>query len=129
MFWIYLSHCLYEHTDIARYQAAHNVSKSLASLSKEERLAVLSVVCSDLIKIKQPPEPQPTTPAPAVQTIQPASVLGSGTTPPSSPALSVWREKLDFLLEQQAITADPAQKFQLKKAVEEARQKIKELGG
>jgi len=46
-----------------------------------------------------------------------------------SPALAIWREKLDFLLEQQAICADPAQQFQLKKAIEVARQKIAELGG
>ena len=43
-------------------------------------------------------------------------------------AVAVWREKLDFLLQQEAITADPTQKFQLKKAIEECRAKLRELG-
>jgi hypothetical protein len=46
----------------------------------------------------------------------------------SSAALAVWREKLEYLRQQEAITADPAQKFALKKQIEEAEQKIHELG-
>ena len=42
--------------------------------------------------------------------------------------LNAWREKLDYLQQQQAITADPAQKFALKKQIEEAQAKIQELG-
>ena len=52
--------------------------------------------------------------------------------PPSaadSAALALWREKLEFFLEQEALTADPAQKFQLNKAIKECRAKIGELGG
>ena len=44
-------------------------------------------------------------------------------------ALSVWSEKLAFLEEQEAIVADAAQKFALRKQIEEARAKILELGG
>jgi hypothetical protein len=46
-----------------------------------------------------------------------------------SGALAIWQEKLDFLLEQQAVAADPAQKFQLRKQIDECRAKIRELGG
>lgn len=58
----------------------------------------------------------------------------SGSPPPKSPpttdgALDLWREKLGYLQQQEAITADAAQKFALKKQIEEAKQKIKELGG
>jgi len=41
--------------------------------------------------------------------------------------IELWQEKLSFLQEQEAITADPAQKFALKKQIEEAKAKIKEL--
>lgn len=40
-----------------------------------------------------------------------------------------WAEKLDFLQEQEAIVADPAQRFTLRKQIEEARAKLAELGG
>jgi hypothetical protein len=44
-------------------------------------------------------------------------------------AAAIWREKLDFLQEQEAIVADPAQRFALRKQIEEARAKVAELGG
>ena len=43
-------------------------------------------------------------------------------------ALRTWREKLDYLLEQEAVLSNPAQKFELTKQIEEARRKIRELG-
>ncbi len=46
-----------------------------------------------------------------------------------SGAVAIWQEKLEFLLEQEAVTADPAQRFQLRKQIEECRAKIQELGG
>jgi hypothetical protein len=49
--------------------------------------------------------------------------------PTTSAALQLWREKLDYLQIQEATIADPAQKFALKKQIEEAREKIRELGG
>lgn len=48
--------------------------------------------------------------------------------PPAFGALALWREKLDFLLREEAIAADAAQRFALKKQIEEARQKIRDLG-
>ena len=47
--------------------------------------------------------------------------------PPSAGALAIWQEKLDYLQQQEAITADAAQKFAIKKQIEEAKSKIREL--
>lgn len=44
-------------------------------------------------------------------------------------ALAIWQEKLAYLREQEAILADPAQKFSLKKQIEEVESKILDLGG
>lgn len=44
-----------------------------------------------------------------------------------SSALKTWKQKLDWLQRQEAITADPAQKFALQKQIEEAEEKIEEL--
>ena len=63
-----------------------------------------------------PPKPS-TTPAPGSQ-----SGLGSK-------ALKTWREKLDYLLEQEATAVDADQRFRLRKLIEEAREKIREHGG
>ncbi|MEM9367472.1 MAG: toll/interleukin-1 receptor domain-containing protein [Planctomycetota bacterium] len=48
-------------------------------------------------------------------------------TPPSH-ALEIWREKLDYLQQQEATASVPEQKFAIKKSVEEAKQKIREIG-
>ena len=48
---------------------------------------------------------------------------------PGSAALKIWREKLAYLEEQEAIMADPYQKFALRKQIEEATTKIQQLGG
>ena len=50
IFWIYLSSCLFERTEIASYQAAHDISKPLDRLSKSQRQAVLSETCAKLIR-------------------------------------------------------------------------------
>ena len=42
-------------------------------------------------------------------------------------AIELWQEKLAYLQEHEAITADPAQKFALKKQIKEAKAKIEEL--
>lgn len=60
VFWICVSPCLYEHTPIANYQAAHDVSKPLSTLSKPKRQVLLKEICSKLIAIA------PTTPAPKI---------------------------------------------------------------
>jgi hypothetical protein len=54
IFWIYLSSCLYQRTEIASYQAAHDISQPLDCLSKARRQAVLSEICAKLIAVAQP---------------------------------------------------------------------------
>jgi hypothetical protein len=49
--------------------------------------------------------------------------------PPGSGALSLWQEKLAFLLAEEAKAVDPDQKFRLLKSIEEAKAKIREHGG
>lgn len=44
-----------------------------------------------------------------------------------SKALETWREKLEYLLTQEAVASDPAQKFALGKQIQEARQNILDL--
>ncbi len=55
VFWIYFSSCLYEQTEIATYQAAHDVSKPLDRLDKPHRQAVFSEVCAKLIRLARNP--------------------------------------------------------------------------
>jgi TIR domain len=43
--WVYISHCLYDETEIKRYQAANDISKPLDSLTPSEQNAVLVNVC------------------------------------------------------------------------------------
>lgn len=62
IFWICLSSCLFEHTEIATYQAAHDVSRPLDRLSRPDRQAVLRR-CANLIRtaleteVDQVPQP------------------------------------------------------------------------
>ena len=44
-----------------------------------------------------------------------------------SPAARIWQEKLEFLRQQEAICSDPAQRFTLKKQIEEAEAKLADL--
>ena len=58
------------------------------------------------------------------------SRLEAGALPESaSGALALWREKLEFLLEQRAIAADIEQRFRLMKQIEEAERKIRDFDG
>lgn len=49
--------------------------------------------------------------------------------PPSQPASTIWQEKLEFLLVEDAVSVDPAMKFRLKHLITEAQDKIRSLGG
>ena len=49
--------------------------------------------------------------------------------PPSQPAATIWQEKLEFLLVEDAVCVDPAMKFRLKHLITEAQDKIRSLGG
>lgn len=63
---------------------------------------------------------------------QPLNFGGSPVPAASSPlptALTIWREKLEFLLVEDAICVDPAMKFRLKHLITETQEKIRSLGG
>jgi hypothetical protein len=46
--WIYVSSCLYKETDIGDYQAAHDTSKPLDTLTRGEQNAMLLLVCEKI---------------------------------------------------------------------------------
>ncbi|MFO1424386.1 MAG: TIR domain-containing protein [Candidatus Competibacteraceae bacterium] len=58
-----------------------------------------------------------------------ASASPPAATPNPSPALALWREKLDFLLVEEAVAVDPDMKFRLRHLIAEAQEKIRSLGG
>jgi hypothetical protein len=53
--WVYISHCLYDETEIERYQVANEISKPLDSLTPSEQNRVLADVCR---KIKATASPE-----------------------------------------------------------------------
>ncbi len=46
---------------------------------------------------------------------------------PASPALTVWREKYEFLLVEEAVTVDPDMKFRINYLINQAKEKIRAL--
>jgi hypothetical protein len=60
--WVYISHCLYDETDIEHYQAANEISKPLDSLTPSEQNRVLVDVCRK-IKVAATPKSPPQTQA------------------------------------------------------------------
>jgi len=51
----------------------------------------------------------------------------TGTRDPYNAAISQWENKLAFFMEQEALVADPSQKFSIQKSIEECRAKLYEL--
>jgi hypothetical protein len=51
VFWICLSSCLYEQTEIEQYQPAHDVARPLNKMTPPDREAILSEVCAKLIRL------------------------------------------------------------------------------
>jgi hypothetical protein len=115
IFWIYLSSCLYEQTEVASYQAAHDVSRPLDRLPKAQRQAVLSETCAKLIlAARQVGDPnkratsstpptyaastQPTTVSGGAAAVAPAEAnpvaQGAATLPAGSTGADVFRETL-----------------------------------
>ncbi|MEN6490290.1 MAG: hypothetical protein ABFD66_15660 [Smithella sp.] len=67
---------------------------------------------------------------PAVETgMSPSHGSYLSTSSAGTKALEIWQKKLDFLLAEEAKTADADQKFSIQQRIEEAQKKIKELGG
>ena len=53
--WVYLSSCLYDETEIEDYQAAHDISKPLDSLTPADQGSVLTHVCRQIKAAVNPP--------------------------------------------------------------------------
>src|SRR5258707_3446710 len=53
--WVLISHCLYNETDINRYQAANEVSNPLDSLTLSEQYRVLANICQKIKAAASPP--------------------------------------------------------------------------
>ena len=53
--WVYLSACMYEETEIAAYQAAHDISQPLDSLSLAEQNQVLVNICQKIKTVANEP--------------------------------------------------------------------------
>ena len=56
-----------------------------------------------------------------------ANGTADAATSPDRDAVAVWQEKLEFLLEKEAVLAAPAQQFEVRKQIQEAEEKIREL--
>jgi len=56
IYWLCLKHCLFEETEIATYQAAHDIRTPLAALEPKKRGALLSKTCHELIKLAEDPK-------------------------------------------------------------------------
>jgi len=50
VYWILVSHCLWDKTVLTQYQAANDTNHPLASLSLSDRKGVLTQVCRDLLR-------------------------------------------------------------------------------
>jgi hypothetical protein len=73
-----------------------------------------------MVLVGSPPPVQPPEPPPPVEPPVPS---------PEPAALTIWREKLTYLQREEATSANPNLLFELRKKIEEAQMKIKQLGG
>jgi len=48
IYWIYISSCVYEPTEISAFQAAHNISRALDMMTRPKRQAELAKICKKL---------------------------------------------------------------------------------
>jgi hypothetical protein len=80
----YISHCLYDETEIKHYQAANEISKPLDSLTPSEQNRVLADVCRK-IKAAATPKSPPQTQAEHGALV---SAISSYNRPPSGPLSS-----------------------------------------
>ena len=108
---------------------AARIYADLVGLPPDEAKAAVLRAVSDELRAK--PAVAPPFPGMAAAPAQPRfpGVSPAVAANPGSGALAVWREKLEFLLEQEPLAEGATQKFALRKQIEEARQKIRELGG
>ena len=100
---------------LKQIQARPKDGRPLSGMSEHEAEAALSALAGEIADLLLP------------RLTKSAAIPAAGHPRPSSPAARVWAEKLEFLREQEAICSDPAQRFTLKKQIEEAEAKLREL--
>lgn len=109
---------------LASLQARPRDGRPLSAMSDNDAEQALADLAVEILAT-------PKRAAAQVGRVVPASHEETGTHPPRPEltALAIWREKLAFLLSEEAQTADAEQKFALRQRIAEARAKIRELGG
>ena len=68
-------------------------------------------------------------PKPTVAQPDPPTAVSPAPSTPHAGAIARWREKLAYLLEQEAVIASPAQLFEIRQQIEDCRAKLRELEG
>jgi hypothetical protein len=104
----------------------------LVGLSEEDARRALLTAVADQARAK--PAHRPVFPGqgtaistPALAAVQSPRASFPGRAPRGQKALTMWKVKLEFLLEQEAVAYDTAQKFSLSQQIKEAREKIQEI--
>lgn len=112
-----LSHCAWNCVPwLSAIQVWQKDGKPLSGMSRHAAEAALAELAGEITDLLlQPISKSSRLPRPHLP----------GATP--SPAATIWREKLEFLRVQEAICSDPAQRFTLKKQIEEAEAKLRDL--
>ncbi len=132
--WFKVSHC--DYSPVRHIQSTLPVACPLDEMSEGELRAAFAgihQVIRELVGLKRQPI-LPTSPPTVSQDAAPphrpeSSNISTNRTASSSNALALWRERLAFLEEAEAVAVDPAQKFKLKHDIAEAKAKIREHGG
>ncbi len=92
LFWICLSPCLWQHSPVARYQAANTPDKPLDQIPKAKRKAAWQAICLKLLQVAHapaaapPPEPKPAARPVAEPKAEATSAVRAEPKPPATPA-------------------------------------------
>ena len=100
--WVYVSSCLYDETDIKDYQAAHDISKPLNSLTLSEQDQVLAEICREIRSATT--DPKQIEDAAAVTIVKAADALDKDDAPAALQMCRPWLERLADLDTERAIT-------------------------
>ncbi len=100
--WVYVSSCLYDETDIKDYQAAHDISKPLNSLTLSEQDQVLAEICREIRSATT--SPKQIEDAAAVTIVKAADALDKDDAPAALQMCGPWLKRLADLDTERAIT-------------------------
>lgn len=116
---------------LASLQARPRDGRPLSALSDNDAEQALADLAVEILATPKRAATQVRNVVPAAPTVPANSTAPARHAEPvaATGALAIWREKLAFLLAEEAKTADAEQKFTLRQRIGEARAKIRELGG